>query len=75
MPKREKEGKVHMHVYDDNWKCACGFRLVTESGSDNSIVNIKAFVTPEGETIPLREAGKIEGDEEPKSGKKKKNEE
>ena len=74
MPKRDKEGKVHMHVYDDNWKCACGFRLVTESGSDTSIVNIKAFVTPDGKTIPLREAEKSESEEDSKPGKRKKNE-
>jgi len=71
MPKRDKEGKVHMHEYDDNWRCACGFRLVTESDSDTSIVNIKAFVTPDGKTMPLRETEKSQPVEGTKPGKKK----
>jgi hypothetical protein len=55
MAKRDREGKGHMHEYDDNWQCRCGFRLVTEPDSNSAIVKIKAFVTPEGQTVALRE--------------------
>ena len=54
MPKRDPDGKVHMHVYDDNWRCSCGFRLITDSDPKTAVVNIKAFVTPNGQTVALR---------------------
>jgi hypothetical protein len=53
MAKREKEGKVHMHEYDDNWQCRCGFRLITDSQAGGAVVNIKAFVTADGQTVAL----------------------
>jgi len=62
-----------MHEYDDNWKCACGFRLVTEANPNTTIVNIKAFVTPDGQTIQLRDSEKSETEESTKPTKKKKN--
>ena len=55
MAKRDREGKGHMHEYDDNWQCSCGFRLITEPEPNTAIVKIKAFVTPEGQTVALSE--------------------
>jgi len=54
MAKREKEGKVHMHEYDDNWQCKCGFRLITDTQGGGAVVNIKAYVTPDGQKVALR---------------------
>ena len=78
MPKRDPDGKVHMHEYDDNWKCRCGFRLITESDPKTAVVNIKAFVTPNGETMALRSNQENQTDQTDataKQAKKKKDEE
>jgi len=55
-----------MHEYDDNWQCRCGFRLITDSQAGGAVVNIKAFVTPEGETVALHHGKEdtIESEEE-----------
>ena len=54
MSRREQDTrKIHMHQYDDNWQCRCGFRLITELDQETGIVNVKACVTPEGETLSL----------------------
>jgi hypothetical protein len=71
MPKRDQDGKVHMHEYDDNWKCRCGFRLITESDPATAVVNIKAFVTPDGETVALRDRVENQTDATAKPAKKK----
>ena len=64
MAKRDKEGKVHMHEYDDNWQCKCGFRLITDTQGGGAVVNIKAFVTPEGQTVALRHGSDEEVEKE-----------
>jgi hypothetical protein len=75
MPKRDQNGKVHMHEYDDNWQCRCGFRLITESDPKTSVVNIKAFVTPDGQTVALRGSEENQTDATAKPARKKKDEE
>jgi hypothetical protein len=72
MSKRDKEGKVHMHEYDENWKCSCGFRLIIDPKSEAAVVNIKAFVTPNGETVELRSGKESETDATAKPSRKKK---
>ena len=74
MPNRDPDGKVHMHEYDDNWKCRCGFRLITESDPKTAVVNIKAFVMPNGETMALRGNEENQTDTTTKQAKKKKDE-
>ena len=64
-----------MHEYDDDWKCRCGFRLITESDPKTAVVNIKAFVTPNGETMALRSTEENQTDTNVKEAKKKKDEE
>ena len=53
MPRRVPDG--HMHEYDDEWKCKCGYRLVAELDAKTGRLNVKACVTPEGEKIPFGE--------------------
>ena len=53
MPRRVPDG--HMHDYDDNWKCKCGYRLVADLDERTGRLNEKACITPEGETIPFGE--------------------
>jgi len=51
MPRRERE--PHMHEYDDNWQCKCGFRLITDLDSKGGWVQVKACVTSNGKITPL----------------------
>ena len=46
---------VHMHEYDDDWKCKCGFRLITHIDPQTGRMNVKAYVTPDGKTVALQE--------------------
>lgn len=60
MSRREQDRKIHMHEYDDNWKCSCGFRLVTELDQETWVVNVKACVTPDGERVSLGDSPRAE---------------
>jgi hypothetical protein len=53
MPRRVPDG--HMHDYDDNWKCKCGHRLVTDLDQKTGRLNVRACVTREGKIIPFGE--------------------
>ncbi len=46
---------VHMHEYDENWQCKCGCRLITEFDPQTRNLIVKAYVTPEGETVLIDE--------------------
>jgi len=46
---------VHMHEYDENWRCKCGCRLITEFDPQTRNLIVKAYVTPEGETVLMGE--------------------
>ena len=43
-----------MHEYDDDWKCKCGFRLITDIDPQTGRMNVKAYVTPNGKTVALQ---------------------
>jgi hypothetical protein len=47
-----------MHEYDDNWRCKCGYRLIADYDQKTGRMNVKAYVTPEGETVPLGESSR-----------------
>jgi hypothetical protein len=46
---------MHIHEYDGNWQCKCGFRLITEFDVESQRLIVKAYVTLEGKTVPLGE--------------------
>jgi hypothetical protein len=43
-----------MHEYDDDWKCKCGFQLITDIDPETGRMNVKAYVTPNGRTVALQ---------------------
>jgi hypothetical protein len=49
MPRRTSD--EHLHEYDDNWQCKCGFRLIMDSEEKTGKMRVKAFITPDGKTI------------------------
>jgi len=55
MSRRKRD--LHMHEYDENWKCQCGFRLVTEFDQKTKLLDVKGCVTAEGETVAFAKSG------------------
>ncbi len=49
MSRRNRD--VHVHEYDENWRCRCGFRLITEFDEKTRVLNVRGYVTSEGETV------------------------
>lgn len=56
MPRRVPDG--HMHEYDENWQCKCGYRLIANYDQKTGRMSVKAYVTPDGETVPLGETSR-----------------
>jgi len=51
MPRRSSD--EHLHEYDDQWQCKCGFRLIMEIDEKTGRMRVKACMTPDGKTISM----------------------